>query len=61
MRPRHRRSCLALLIAATLLVLGGCGSNSAGDVRLRASSMTTPVDDQRLIYDRPSALKYAPP
>jgi len=61
MSARDPRPRLALVLAAGLLALCGCGANGAGDVRLRASSMTTPVDDQRLPEDHASAIRFAPP
>jgi hypothetical protein len=63
MRPRHPRSRLALVLAtaAGLFALGGCYQSSAGDVRLRAASMTAPNDDQRLPAESPSSLKWSPP
>ncbi len=58
--PRLRPARL-LGLAAGVFALAGCGSNSAGDVRLRAASMTSPNDDQRLQYDTVSSLRFAPP
>ena len=63
MRSRAHRARLALILAlgAGLCALGACGSNSAGDVRLRSASMTVPDDDQRLHYDSASAVRNSPP
>ena len=60
-RPRQLPLLTATAVLVALGALGGCGSDTAGDVRLRASSMTSPIDDQRLPYDSAWTIRNSPP